>query len=1831
MTLRRVILIMAAAVLFPAAAHSLDEVQSRLLGEYGLPLRWYNVEGAPSLVVGDDPVRDGDSPRHLLKLEPGRLATVLLPAWETLRLDAGSGTLADDDLEVSFSSGGGLFRHDSGVRSTDGRSLVFSPNFPSPLLARIARPARRQASIAVAAVISSREPLGEIAPHRRLVPLPLERVEIGRPGRPGEERFWSMPGGRAVSIPVTGPVRVALENHFIYPEQESRRSFAYRVAATVDGGAPLLLEFETGPDMEPTRYNGEDQRRVLGRRQTGYLNIPAGEHTLTMRGDVSLLIRMLVQERSDYLVPRLNAPTPSAAEVEEEAFPPVLAGSFVGLGDRETVEAAADRRSSPVLRERAALRTARDNGRRDGGVAGPALMRDAGLLRPDYPAVRERAEEIAGIHTFYRDLFPDRAAPSASPTFRWFLPALLPEPDLHPFGVAAGEQHTAEMVRMLAGGTFFNVPDGKGAAYLYRLPERFVPSLLRVAVPADALKAGAELAVQFDDAPPQRLLPVAPPALPDGTVPISPAEAGLLLLADSHHAPRPVTLGGAFAAESPPAPLVAAAVAELPLPPRVRTVRLWKNGDSGRAVPAAVQYRTSGPYRLAETEFLTAEHATAPNGGRFPEFAGLLAAEPRKAAPAPFAPLAEGSAVAAAELESERLPLVRLIRSLERSYTAAVAPPPKGPAAAPSDSAAVEFSARSARLAAKEGDWLTALESWSIPVRSGSAAMRREGLFGQIEALSGLNEDYLAEHRLRGLFLYGEDDETRSRAMSALEQRYALAADLDSLLALQSAALLRKPQLPLLRSLGVTLLEAGEPEQALQAFLILPPAERPRAAVLQASLRLGWWQSFENTLAESADAQERSLWHGLRAMTDGRYDEALEALRTGGAKGNAWARHLEEGVRIRTALTEPDRETRLRAVVDWERWQTAHPGPRAWEPETTALAAAAGAVTLTNTARDTWFPAFRAAAGQSAVLRFAGPTKVRIEARPVHPAGSRTPLDGWLQIRDGEHLYVQPITGNMPAQGLAVVGDDGHAAGLGVEREIDLGPGIHELQVSGGSLDLFVRAYVFRPVIPCAALPPVTPETLAAAAAGLYTPIRPADIDSIPLNERIIRVSRDGGAEPRILPFTRRDLLAGGTASASSPAEAQAGLAALRPARTAGRDEQAALLAGKGDVDSLFALAADNSDPDIVRRVVLLLWASEQKPERRLQALSAVRALSASRGGVSGLTSVVDRLSRHGSWVPVTAVASSAGLRYLDVTGWRPETPALRIRRALLPLAADNEQILADMGHMVFTMVNKSPTVVELTLVADELAYLAPQPLVVSYQVDREPPRRLTLGAGEPPRSVALTVPSGEHAVRVGIEERYADQFLRVGLRERPAHPWRGSSSFTPVVSRIERPYQVARKREPIRLNMEGPAVLRIDELRDGNVTVSYRMVDAGLQQLEIAPEAGREEGLYRVFTHAVVAEKPLMPVRPTEIRREPVPPPAVTVASSPQPGAVRLTDSFPLGRQEDGTWSATGALVRRKPVEEGAEEDRSPEHFLEGSATYRYFNGERTYYEAGALARFREHGGPTLGMHAAVRGLPQPVAPFSWSLAGNLYLQRPDGGSLTPLGGSTEWAALLQGSISQMRELTPKTWHRPAISLFGRPLMSLSNVDGDQRKDVDQDIFTSYKANHRYGANFSESLIHRPWLDTLWHGTLSLVTNELDDGLVPDNLSLSLGWKQLLGEFQLNALYRGYAYMDDRNRSGTLLRDNLSLELTYNHWLGNLDRLEISLLTAWHSDLYKFMEWKGINLRGRNFTGLLSLTWHFDNGRGFRDFYPGEIDFHDLRKRMTPTSRNNGLAYEPK
>ncbi|MDX1605278.1 MAG: hypothetical protein R3202_03735, partial [Candidatus Competibacterales bacterium] len=235
----------------------------------------------------------------------------------------------------------------------------------------------------------------------------------------------------------------------------------------------------------------------------------------------------------------------------------------------------------------------------------------------------------------------------------------------------------------------------------------------------------------------------------------------------------------------------------------------------------------------------------------------------------------------------------------------------------------------------------------------------------------------------------------------------------------------------------------------------------------------------------------------------------------------------------------------------------------------------------------------------------------------------------------------------------------------------------------------------------------------------------------------------------------------------------------------------------------------------------------------------------------------------------------------------------------------------------------------------------------------------------------------------------------------------------------------------------------------------------------------------------------------------------------------------------------------------------------------------------------------------------PDPrFGPLSLGLAADLFLQRPDSDS-------GEWSATLRGSLGQRRDRGPKTWHLPALGFWARHL----SLDRNPFRPgtLDQDVFTPYKAQHRHGLSLSETFYHRPWLDTLWYAGLGLATNENLDPLDPDHVQARIGWRQLLGDWQVDAEYRLRRYRADGDRSDGSTQRRLRLDLDWNGWERDQDRWQVHL--SWEHDFDR-----------DDGSWLLRFEWHGGAGRGLRDFRPAELDFEDLRRRRIPQTLNNAV-----
>ncbi|MEW6351369.1 MAG: hypothetical protein AB1646_20140 [Thermodesulfobacteriota bacterium] len=1582
--------------------------------------------------------------------------------------------------------------------------------------------------------------------------------------------------------------------------------------------------------------------------------------------------------------------------------------------------------ASPAVLERLADRLRRDNSRRHGALVGSSRLEAAGAQRPDAPEVRNRASELKGYYTGHRNLLPTHKGLPDAQLFRWFMHRRLKKIDQTDLVVA--ERHTRAYLNLIPGGYFVTVPAGRTPdnvdgqppvrALHYALPQRYSPSLLRVAV--ERIEHPQDLVIMMVAGRTHHLRVIPGAEAHSADIRLTLGEAGLEMLRRQRPMLDFSTLGGPFSVRFQPAPLTEALTYELPLPPEVKEILVWSLRKSPCPVRLNLQYRESNPFAMPECDYLAAETLLLRKDTPHAGLAKLLTKppeQPAKAVPRGLGHLAL-TELASNDLESVWLPLVRLVRSHYTTFVTPVQESTRQVLAVtdklvPLTPAKRQELERAAEEAESQTQWLVVLEKWGALFHGTSGKARAKAALKVAEMLDRMGDSYLAEMLLRRLYLQldGVNDpecsrEAYGKLRSAYARSYAQTADPDALLTLACVQTARDPNPANLRELASWLVETGHHELALLAGLALPPAQRPSIELLRAGKKLGWHQVCAQIVATLPDPAERHTWSGLLLLDQGRFPEASAALANGGPKGGRWGAAAATARAIQTLLCSPNPADRARGIVQWERLaaqqveattkrlgaaandrgdlslsahspmagragsthieiaefrrgrtatdparerdfddkssrpakianrsSTEYPGPLTWTDEPAGITDYHGSHTVYSVPRDLYFRVYRATSSRPVRARFYGPLKVQVLVRPLHPVGSTQPLNGWLHVKRRSGLYITPITNNMPSQGLSVVGPRESTPGEEVVAVYDLEPGLQELQIHGGDIPLLVRVQAQRPECSLGILPPLTPETVDAALRGPLAPV--------PIKESA-RCECLGRTCLAVLPLAneckpvyRREELVRACISGArlSPVSDPSWWAELEKARQQhgvkrsedqDRQSKQAQALAVGDFPLAWEYSGRNSPQDVLTQMAILVYWGERHPEKVAELEPRAQALFARNPQVPFLRGLLTRLSQKTSWELVTLVDSCAGMRILPVKEWQPESDAMRVRKAITQPVAQGERVVVGQDKLVLIMHNLKPTQVRMKFTLADVPFLPPAPLDASFQLDGGNPRTFTLTADHASRELSTTVPEGRHRLQVAIKARFANQFVRVRFCE----PRSAGECLDVVLTKgDERTYYVATADRPLKTRVRGPAWVRMDELRGEDVRMQYRFFPEGWHQIVLPPEKGRREALFRVYKRvpAPVPEEVTIP-RPVELHFAAVPDPLCKVSAPAPVEVVSVLDEYRLGRQQRGTWSVTGKYRVPKDIEEdlggtsgcarstsGSARNKDSEgDFLEFSATRRYFNEYRpAYYRTSLLTRFRGKGGPTLGIEADCHYYPRGFA-CAFHLEGKLFLQRPESGTFGFQGGPTAGSATLEAGISTKCRLTPKMYHIPHVSVFGR-LMSMQTNTRFAVAGLDQDVFTSYKAEHQRGITISDALIIEPWLDTIWFVRGSATTNESLSPADVDNFKIQTGWKQLLGPFQADVVYRYSHFFPDADRCKAQDKHLLELDLTCDRWTLHQKRLQIQCKAE-------------IDLSRQSYSGFLSLTWFMGEGRGWRDFRPGEVDFRTIRDRQVPQLVNNRI-----
>ena len=1728
---------------------NLDEVQAGLLDSHTLALRWDNVESFPEWVGGEEPIYSFKWHFDQLNLAPGQESVVYLKPYQFLRLYNPELSLRSNDFLVALSNSSGLAVEAPLHSTSDSHSLVLKNHSSRAQWVHIQRPENADKTVAIGMFVSREETLPELAPYRKSIFLTGPWVLLKGKNYQLPEIYWPIKPNQASSFEVQGPTRLLLKSRLTYEYNAAELLQNYRVAVTIDDLKTKWLHFSLGAESEHT-VRVNGSLKVVSREGRYYLEVPKGRHTISLVPDRFVYLQVLEQEIDDYLFPSLNRLNrPSNQTRKSNLFPPLLFPSVTQIAEQ-------------------AETLAKNNTYREISLLSTNVLAKAALQRPDFPPAKELAEKLLGQHTFYRDLFPSRKVSNRDQAISYFIRSKLKFSELYSVDTVLAEQHIGAAIKQLGQGVFNDIPAGKKAMQ-YRLPKRVSRSQLQIIVDKKNCQSRV-FWLQYDQQPALKLRLYCPGLLPQGAQQLSLAESGLLQIQDSSEGAVEVTLSRAFAKYSKPGRLIDVANFELALPANVKKVSLWHNETEPLSV--AVQYRADKYFHLSEHSYLSRLRQSKKSRLKklFKQALnkGFIAGK-----------VSENDA----ELLNEYQFLLRLILSEARLYQSLAAEKQTAPLMLKPDKYLKKKESK-AKLSEQRGLWKEALGYWQKVVYASNGKRRDLAQLSQANALKQLGEDFLAKQLWRYLSVHAH----KAVAEQSIQHLITFYEEQKDNRALQTLSAAMFVQWPEKTNKPILLFNSFIKNQKYREALLLGQlflSDIPIDELLYVAYQLKWWETFDFYLGQLPSAKQ-AFWLGMREQNEGDYLTALKTWDTDETR--EWKKYLQEGLDLSALISTDSPSNEKQYIVPryqaWLDWQQRYPGRKRWKNAQEIVKDYMGSDTYYSIERGVYDTAFRATVEKPVHLRVVGPMKLNLHIRALHTSNDMSSrLNGWITIKDNQEHLVTPFTNSTVVEGINLSGDTEDRVGRKLIIEYQVGEGSHEIDIFSDQANLSVQVEKEAPAFPLTVMPELNLDNFNAlnAPLALFPKAKHCFFSDAAILMKV------GTATTRAINGCHHQYLQQRLFSVLG-AE-QLPLAA------------SSTLAVSSDLSEGSAGTEKNlKQAQLAMMRYLLQIESAVAEEIKKSSLALAEQLFFQYPDDPYIKAFWLRISRSTEWQKIANITSSAGVQFAAIKGWQPESTTLEIRKQLIEPIREGEHVLHGDKVLVFSMYNTSAVELNTKLRRLNLPFLKKHKIKIFYQLDEGERHSIEL-TSRGIESLFLSIPSGEHQLKFYLFQPLPNQFVALQFDDQ-VHD---------LSLQQERVYSVSTEKQPIQVYIEGPTVLRIDEWIKGNSHSRYRAVKKfGWQKIFIPPTKGRGESLFRIRQRVFLTEEKEVSNQVTKRALVPIPASGIEPELINKVPEITLYDGFELGAQEDGTWTLGLDFQRRNNFLE--DRNSYTEQFAQLRVEHRYYDEAlQGYWFSQGLARYREQGGPTFGLRETFYWQPK-AWPVNTKLNTQFFVQALDGGA--------EWSGKIDVSFYKALRLTPKTTLTPKLSFF-KQFLSLTPesekvqnwIANNQLDQLDQDVYSAYKADHLHGMNAAFTLRHRPWLDTLWVAKFRMASNENFNIFEPDNIGLQAQWKQYLGGVQLEAAYGVIFYQKDSDRRISSSRKQLKLKVSWNSWLVKQNRLELAVQYMYDIDRNEHLP-------------LLSMMFHFGEGRGYRDFRPNELNFLPLMQQRIPNEQNNRI-----
>lgn len=1718
-----VILLMLFLLIPLAAQAELRSIEVEQQKPFLQNLHWENIEGIPFWVSGERPRRKTFRGEHYVTLAPGSFTSIRLPPFEMLRILRRDGNaITKDSFEISRSNGSGMSLTLKPELEDSKSELIYAPMMSKENIIHIHRPGNSDKSIDLIIYISRHDIWYKTNPYRHLINLEFPAIRIQRRNQAKGKQFWLL-DDRPIKIDVHGPTNIRIDQRYRYQPYHASSKQRYLLKYRLNEEAWIDQWVQTRAEaFHPLRLNNKPA--LLGELEQHFLHIPEGKHTLYLKTDDEIYVRLYKQAFPDYLS------SMNAIKVDKDSLQRSNQAQF-DLKQAQT-------RLNHDLK---------DNRYRETALLATTQFEQAihTLTRPS--SALKNLDKIRNQQTFFRHLLPERYD-STTPQFYWFdNPTLLSLTQQNRRRLVA-QQHQRDALHSMTQGRFHTLTT---IPLNYPLPERQASSTLRLLVNYSNLLAPQTLWLQFDDDAPIKI--VANPAYSASKAQWLPSKALIALkhLSAVHQQQTSATLDGVFSLSHHPAPLIKGASLETELPAKTRNIRIWlqastNNKDNSNTLSIALQYQAASPYRLTESQYLKTWDSLIQTEAPLQLVQRLLTKDLNHLAPME-AQIANHWTTLRRLLMSRRN---QFIEDLERPLFKTII-----------DESLAATSLHRAQYAEQRQEWMAALNHWRSAMRHSPESQHTLPALGQIKALKQLGEPFVAQRMLKGFYLFSNNPRLKQAAFKQLMLDYTETQNQGAIQSLLAYAILENPTYEIVTELVKQLHNEHRHSMALWLLLAFSPSKQIDDLLLASSYKMNWQQVFHRVL-QRTDAQTAAIWQGYQAQATGDYERALHYWASAGQTGLQLAQHLINGQYIRQALPLHPKE----ALQAWQNWEIQHPGRWHWYNAPDTNIATAGTATLYNKERDLVSSAFISDENSSVKFRLYGPAQLRFNIRPIHPSHSGLPISGWIKLIHKDQLHVLPFDTNRPNPKFEWVNQKTALIGELETLEYAIGPGIHEIELTGNQHTLLVNALIYRPQHRLAVLPLLTPETQVA----LTQAHNHATVSPLLCDKTVPNILLNHCQQWRKQPLPQHAL---NTQLQQQP-----------PLRT--------VVLSRLPLDTTTPLSSFSSNNNLRQQLLYWRWQAENYPSRIVEANAQIKKLRLSAPGNINIKAGSTPLTRLMRWTNITNVQESAGLRSKTVSGWSPESIRGRINRILFNITEANTQIITPTSPLGVVMHNTQATQIKASLTLNTLPFTTINKTQLRIALNDDAPQFIELSREQPFQEIERQVPEGIHTLHINYAsdaDIQSGQSVQIRLWERPLS--NKQALYTPLLHERMRNYHVASRHEPVVLKLKGPGLLRSDQLIRDQLNQQFHLLEPGWQSLTFTTPFEARHALYRFHLNVLddnTEDKDTF----SNIALQSIPWLKIENKAFIQSDWLTAFDGQPLNNQEDGTWTAGISYNERFLIDEASTNNDS-ERFLETFAEHRHYDAYRqSYYQGRLLARQRQHGKMTLGVSGRWHHQPNQ---HSWraAISSSLLLQRPNNRD-------TEWIFNWRGEIAQKRPFDFAAQHQPYVAIFAR-LLSIRSLGDYSRAELDQDIFSDYKNRHRHGVILGDRLSYRPWLDSEWYGHIAMRSNEDLNPLNYDSLSVSTGWKQLLKHLQLDGRLGVRRYQADEDRSKALTRKQLRLSASWNHWNNALRRWQIQFHI--HRDLDRAVN-----------SYQISLKWHAGSGRGLRDFRPSEEPFKTIR-----------------